>query len=339
LVTYNPDTTTAQAGETYYDEIHDLVWTDEGLWACGTMGLYHPTSILSTGSSGFTLFFDTGLNPSRYALHGGLSADDLRRLIVTDSGPLATGSTNSFFPWPYGAADETDDTPWAQWLLKLPWEGRLDFHSLSTAAQPALDDPAPLAGSFFVYPRVVSGLISGDLDINEPEYDSHGQGEARISDAARELIVTDLVLTEETLTVAFSESTIEDFKALEYVPLSHIADEASYLAWNQMEADEDVDGDGLGASAEFYFGTDALIAELLELEVVSNAPLVLGIPRNVLASNALPALWESDDLLHWVPLDPAHSTVVPLDAGHDWVELEVPDDGYADPRFFQVSAP
>lgn len=326
-------------GETYYDEIYDLVWSEEGLWACGKIGLYHPTSILSTGSSGFTIFFDPALNPARYALHGGLSADDLQRIIVTDSGPLATGSTNSFFPWPYGASDETDNTPWAQWLLKLPWEGRLDFHSLSGAAQPDPEDPAPLAGSFFVYPRVVSGLLSGDLDINDPQYDSYGQGPERISDADRGLIVNDLVLSEEALTVTFSEGQIEDYKALEYIPRSRIVDSSSYLAWNQMEPGEDVDGDGLGTDAEFFFGTDVLTADKMYPEIISIFPLVLGVPRNKLAADALPVVWESNNLIDWDPIVPASTAVWSLDALRDVVELEIPSEISSNPRFFIISEP
>ena len=321
-------------GETYYDKIRDLTWTDEGLWACGEMGLYHPTSILSTGSSGFTIFFDPQLNPSRFAMHGGLSQDSLDRIVATESGPLATGGSNSFLPWPTGAADETDSTPWAQWLLKLPWEGRLDFHELSSGAQPSPDDPDPLAGSHFIYPRVVSGLMNGFFDATQL---AGAQGDDLTTNASRTLTATDLDLTPGTLEVIISESDLLDVKALEHTPRSLVTDETSYLAWSQQEADADADGDGLDASGEFYFGLDASMSDRNDLELLSLDPVTLRISRNKLAEG-LPQILDSENLIDWTLVEP---TQVNIDeqADRDILEIELPGDLEADATFWQAQAP
>lgn len=179
-------------GETTYDEIRDLVWTEEGLWVCGKMGIFNAGSVLSTGSSAFTLRFSPELHPGRFALHGGLSRDQFDRLLVTEKGPLCAGFSKSFHPWPGGAEGEEDDTPYSFWLHKLPWEGRMDFHDLSSAAQPAAGKAA-LAGSFYVYPRVVAGSLTASFDINQPEVDIYGRSEDRIKGASGNVVATPMV--------------------------------------------------------------------------------------------------------------------------------------------------
>lgn len=106
-----------------------------------------------------------------------------------------------------------------------------------------------------------------------------------------------------------------------------------------MEAEEDIDGDGYGTAGEFFFGTDVLTADEVYLEIISKFALVRRVPRNKLAADALPALWESDNLTNWYPIDPASTAIRSVDAFRDFVELEVPDESSSLPRFFKVSAP
>ena len=70
-------------------------------------------------SSGFSLFFDPQLNPGRFALHGGNARDSFDRLIITEDGPLLSGVSRSFHPWPGGSSGEDDfSSPAVQWLSK-----------------------------------------------------------------------------------------------------------------------------------------------------------------------------------------------------------------------------
>lgn len=311
-------------GETFYDEIHDLVWTDEGLWACGSMGIYNPASVVSTGSSAFTLQFDENLYPTRYAIHGGLSQDGFDRLLITEKGPLATGLTSSFFPWPKGAGTEADVTPTAQWLVKLPWEGKMDFHLASAAAQPDPDDLAPEAGSFYILPRVMAGSLTDTFDINQPDRDTYRDGEDRISDATRTLTAVDLTLTPATLDISFGEAPIEALAAVEYLPASLIQDQASYLQWHQQSGTSDNDGDGLNANAEFFLGTDIATADAARIELMATNPPMLRVPRHKLAAPALPPVLESRDLTGWDPIVPDAVDTLPLDDNRDWLQLALP---------------
>lgn len=329
-------------GETYYDEILDLAWTEEGLWATGEMGIYNAGSSLSTGSSGFTIFFSPELHPSRYAVHGGSARDTLERLIVTDNGPVATGTTHSFHPWPKGAEGEADLDSWAsQWLLKLPWEGRMDFHTLSNGAQPDPEDGPPDTGTFYIYPRVVSGLLNGFFDINQPERDSFREGDPSITGAGRSLVVTDLTTTPGSLAISFVEASIEDLKALEYVPPTAIKDEADALAWYQTDPESDTDNDGLSDGDEMYFGTDLLSADQPTVEILTVDPLVLGVSRSTMASSDLPFLYSSKDMITWEPVAPISFDIVPVDAFLDQVQLEIPstDPASESGLFYSVAAP
>ena len=321
-------------GETYFDQIRDLVWTEEGLWACGEMGIYNPSSILSTGSSGFTIFFDPELNPSRFAMHGGRSQDSLDRIIITDTGPLVAGGSNSFLPWPIGASDEADNTPWAQWLLKLPWEGRIDFHDMSNAAQPDLDDPAPLAGSHSIYPRVVSDLLSNFADISQL---ANGQPDELNTHAHRSLTATDLTTTPEPLEVTLSGSDLLDYKALEYTPPSLVTNEASYLSWSQQNPDTDADGDGLDAAAEFYFDLDALSPDANDLKFIAIEPLTLEVSRNALA-DGLPRIWESANLIDWTEITPSKVDISESE-DQDLIQIELPSEAGSSPLFWEATAP
>jgi hypothetical protein len=343
----NPDITgllddLPHGGETYYDEILDLAWTEEGLWATGEMGLYAGSSILSTGSSGFTIFFSPELHPSRYALHGGNARDSLARLIVTDNGPVVTGTTRSFHPWPDGAEGEADTNSLAsQWLLKLPWEGRMDFHRISNGAQPDPEDGPPDTGTFFIYPRVVSGILSGYFDINQPERDSFRQGDPSITGAARPLTVTDLVTTSTSLDISFADASLEDVKALEYVPPTAIRDAVSAAAWYQTDPESDTDGDGFSDDHELYFGTDPLTADYPIMEILTVDPFVVGVPRTLNASEDLPRILSSPDLIQWDPVTPLSVEVLPLDDFRDQVQMEIPamDPVDGDARFLTVSGP
>ena len=325
-------------GETSYDEIYDLIWTDKGLWACGEMGIYNSGSVLSTGSSGFTIFFDPKLNPGRYAIHGGLSRDSLKRMLVTPDGPLCYGASKSFHPWPQGAVDEAANTPWASWLLKLPWEGRLDFHSLSTASQPSAVE-TPLAGSFYVYPRVMSAQLTGGFDINQPSEDSYGRGGARIMGASRTLTATTISATASPLTVAFIPAGVAEIKALEYIPPSLVTNQASYLAWNQLSGDEDTDGDGFDTDTEFFFGTNPFQPDAPRATIHSRYPLVVSVPRNKLAGGLFPTLWDSIDLEDWNPLTPLNVQLENLDAQRDRIKMEVGDIPEFPMRFFYFTYP
>lgn len=325
-------------GETSYDEIRDMVWTNNGLWICGQMGIFNTGSILSTGSSAITMCLTPELHPGRYAVHGGLSRDQFDRLLITPQGPLCVGYSKSFHPWPGGAEDEEDDTSFSFWIHKLPWEGRMDFHDLSSAAQPSRNESA-LAGSFFIYPRVVAGSQTGGFDINQPTFDLYGRGAERILGAGQVVSTTDLATTAGAPEANYIPAQVLEVKAVEKIPRSLIVDQESYLAWHQMEPDEDLDGDGRNAFTEFLFGTNPARPDDLPTYLISRDPLIIGTQRNKLAPDIIPPLLESSGLSDWFPVVPLQVEVEDLTPRLDLLKYEVEHDPGSGKRFFSFGAP
>lgn len=134
----------------------------------------------------------------------------------------------------------------------------------------------PLAGAFFIYPRVVAGSLTGSFDINQPDYDIYGRGEAYIQGASQAVITTALTPQKNQLTLGFADSPVLEIKALEQMPKSLITDEESFLAWHQMEANEGSDGDGRDARQEFLTGTDAGSPDDLRAVLISRDSFVIG---------------------------------------------------------------
>ncbi len=327
-------------GETLFDEIRDLVWTEEGLWLCGEMGVYNggqPSRF--NGSSGFSLFFDPQLNPGRFALHGGNARDSFDRLIIMEDGPLLSGVSRSFHPWPGGSSGEDDfSSPAVHWLVKLPWEGRLDFHQVSNAAQSV---EGFLGGSYYVYSRVVSGLLSGDLDINQPVYDSHGRGDGRLSDANSMMLVEDKVPVATTSTMTFSSADVDEVKALDYQPKSLITNQQTYFDWYQLNADDDTDADEMSAELEFFFGTDPtqLEANSLDHRLIEGETMEVEIrmTRSKLAEDVTPSVLSSVDLIRGFPRNDVTLEIEPFDSERDLLILKLP--APEDRQFYEVSVP
>ncbi len=326
-------------GETYYDQIKDLAWSDDGLWACGRSGIYNVGSVLNTGVSAFTIHFDEELNPSRYAIYGGPGQDILERILVTEDGPLAVGETKSFTPWPEGSREGESGSSNTLWLHKLPWEGRMDFHRFSSAAQPDSGDSDLVAGSYYVYPRVVSGSLLGKFDVNQPGRDVYGRGEDRISRASRAFTVLDQTLTPVDASFSLTDAEILSIKALEYQPRSLIVDQESYFTWYQGDADSDFDGDGVDLRSEFYFGTNPKAADKLAGVLEMTDALSLNIRRNKLAGETLPLLFVSEDMKSWTELEPVNIAVSDLDDNFDLLTLDIPESNEATRRFFKLALP
>ncbi|NCF93408.1 MAG: hypothetical protein GWQ05_21000 [Verrucomicrobiaceae bacterium] len=279
------------------------------------------------------------MNPGRFALHGGNARDSFDRLIITEDGPLLSGVSRSFHPWPGGSSGEDDfSSPAVHWLVKLPWEGRLDFHQVSNAAQSV---EGFLGGSYYVYSRVVSGLLSGDLDINQPVYDSHGRGDGRLSDANSMMLVEDKVPVATTSTMTFSSADVDEVKALDYQPKSLITNQQTYFDWYQLNADDDTDADEMSAELEFFFGTDPtqLEANSLDHRLIEGETMEVEIrmTRSKLAEDVTPSVLSSVDLIRRFPRNDVTLEIEPFDSERDLLILKLP--APEDRQFYEVSVP
>lgn len=294
-------------GTTPYDIIQDMRWIDNALWIGGQMGIYNSSASFATGTSAFTARLTANLGVTRFAIHAGPHYDQIGALADGGDGLLAVGTTRSFLPWPYGAEDQTDNTPDARLVMKIPWEGLMRYHDRSPGAQPDPDGSVPDAGTYFVYPTTYAGSILSTFSLPVPAANPEDPDELVYTDALP-LIVTNLTLTAETPLAAPGFITPIAHHALESVPAETIDSYADYLDWYQTGSADDLDGDGLCGSSEFFYGTDPFSADaagvVLSIEPDSEGVTSVTFQRSTLAAAEgwAPPLEASNDLETWFGL-------------------------------------
>ncbi|MDZ8119427.1 hypothetical protein [Pontiella agarivorans] len=304
-------------GTTPYDIIRDMRWADGALWIGGQMGIYNSSTSFATGTSAFTARLTAKLGVTRFAIHAGPHYDQIGALGDGGDGLIAVGTTRSFLPWPYGAEDQTDNTPDARLVMKIPWEGLMRFHESTPGAQPDPDGSVPDAGTYFVFPATYPGSILSTFSHAVPAPDPEDPDELVYFDTLP-LIVTNLTLTAETPLAAPVFVTPIAHHALESVPAETIDSYADYLDWYQLDPDGDLDGDGLCGASEFFFGTDPFSADAadaaLTIEPDAQGITALTFQRALLAAAEG---WEaqleaSPDLETWFSLTNAVYAAEPL---------------------------
>ena len=272
-------------GANVFDRIHAMLWADGALWIGGNIGA-PGSSIVTDGQSAFTARLTPDLGVTRFAIHAGASADFIGALAHGGDGLLACGWTKSFLPWPAGAANENAPTPVARLIMKLPWEGLLRFHDLSNGKQPAADDPAPVRGSHYVYPRIIA---ASDTTLFSARFPSSGDlPDTLVPASDLPMIVSDLALIDGFFPPnAPPKITPLAHHQIEFVPEEIVEDFASYTNYHQIDPDEDSDNDGLDLATEFYHGTDPFVSNSITLQMTTH-PLTgaptLSFPRSPLAS-------------------------------------------------------
>jgi hypothetical protein len=269
----------------------------------------------------------------RFAIHEiGPDTDAIISLADAGDGLLACGYSRSILPWP-GASPAQD----ARLVMKLPDEGILRFHDISAAAQPDQGTPLPTAGSHYIYPRTAAG---SDVSNYAADAGSGIQSSYPVSFTTSEL----------TLVAANFPppppvfTTPLDHHQLDYVPPQVVTDLQTYLDWNQVDATEDRDNDGMDAEAEFFFGSDVFAFDPVtpSIEYLAGPggdSVVLTVPRAKLAAPQLPAVYDSGDLTNWFLRTDVTDTVTPFETTRDWLHLTLPVFSEDERRFYQLGTP
>jgi hypothetical protein len=308
-------------GGSAFDLIHAMTWADGSLWIAGKIGS-PGISIVTDGQSAFTARLTPELGVTRFAIHAGASADFIGAIAPGGDGLLACGWTRSFLPWPAGAANENAPSPVARLVMKLPWEGLLRFHEFSNGKQPAADDPAPVRGSHYVYPRIIAAsdttlfratLPPDPIDLDAPPVHLAGD--------ALPFTVSDLVLIPGFFPPAApAKITPLAHHQIEFVPSEVIDGFASYQDYYQTDTTADSDNDGLNLATEFYHGTNPLVSNSVSLRMTTH-PLTgaptLSFPRSELAAAEgwTAPIQKSGTLELWEPVPAGNLDAFPNSSG------------------------
>jgi hypothetical protein len=308
-------------GENVFDLIHDMTWADGSLWIAGKIGS-PGGSIITSGQSAFTARLTPELGVTRFAIHAGASADFIGAIAPGGDGLLACGWTRSFLPWPAGAANENAPSPVARLVMKLPWEGLLRFHELSNGKQPAADDPAPVRGSHYVYPRIIAASDTTLFRATSPPDSTDPDApDTRIASGALPMTVSDLELIPGLFPPAApAKITPLAHHQIEFVPSEVIDGFASYHDYHQTDTTEDGDNDGLDLATEFYHGTDPFVSNSIALQMTTH-PLTgaptLSFPRSELAAAEgwSAPIQKSGTLELWEPVPAGNLDAFPNSSG------------------------
>jgi hypothetical protein len=310
-------------GNTPYDAVQDLIWTPEGLFACGVTGL-------GTGTAGWVIGLTDELGVRFFSVFDGPNADEMLRLVDASDGLAVLGNTYSAYPWGAGRLQ-------VPVLLKLPWEGIMRFH------------PDSMLNSLYLQPRVYKS--SADLQfmvfstLSNPGVppQSFSSSFGTVPFVANAVAVSPGGALP-ALTVLSNFLTY----AIEAVSYDHVTDYATWAAYHQLSADDadptaDSDGDGLANYLEAYFGRDPFRAESAPLLSIT-AGQTNGQPvamveydRASFAGSFNVQLESSDDLRSWNPAIDLVETVIPLDALRERVRFTTAQDRVS--RFFRAGMP
>jgi hypothetical protein len=308
------------AGNTPYDFVHDMIWTPEGLWACGVTGL-------GTGTAGWVMGLTEELGVRFYSVIDGPKYDECLRLVDAGDGLAVLGNTYSSYPWGVG------DLP-VPILLKLPWEGLMRFH------------PDAQLQSRFLQPRVYKS--SSDLEFLITSRLSSPGAPPQVFYAPSGTVPFTTAPVEIRPGGPLPAPTLWPnylTYALEAVNTDRIRDYPSWAAYHQMSgvaADPSADGDqdGLANYLEAYFGRNPFQRESASVfniaPALSNgqAVTVIEYDRSPFAASFTVRVESSTDLQHWTTATDLSSTVTAIDSRKERVRLTVPSTGPA--RYFRV---
>lgn len=275
-------------GGSPHDVVNDLVWTEEGIWITGVLGLNE--------TSGLVARLDEDLGVTRQMVFAGAENDAFGAILAHERGVYVGGHSASFHPWP----DADSVLPHAeQWLLSLPFDGMMRFHGETTAAQPE-EGPAP-TGAYYLWPQVWNSADHQPVDI------------------ASAVVDLDLTSAEGPIAPVFSEQV--GVHALERVPLEAITSYFAMIDYQQGGEAGGVDSDGDGASDLFEWFAGAGIRNpnskpTLALDLEEDQT-VISLTRAKRARGIEPIFSTSDDLKRWETAIVTHVETLELDENHE----------------------
>lgn len=307
-------------GSSPYDTVTSIIWTPEGLVACGNTGL-------GQGTAGWVMALTDELGVKFYSVFDGDYAEDLIAVADAGDGLAVLGNSRSLFPL-------GGNTPTAM-MLKLPWEGMLRFHE-DTGMR-----------SLFLQPRVYDSGGSLEFQVVStvaiPNAAPFALANSFSSVTFSNAPVT---LTPGGAVVALKSSTNHIVRALEKLDSSSVDDFESWAAYHRLPSDDpeaDSDGDGSSDYLESYFGQnpwnpdDGAAFTLTSTNTNNQQAVVIEFERQKFAA-AFPVRFESSpDLVTWTGATGVAESVTSVNNRRDRVRLSIPVNTQA--RFFRAMAP
>jgi hypothetical protein len=310
-------------GNTPYDNVQDLVWTPEGLVACGVTGL-------GTGTAGWVMGLTEELGVRFFSVFDGPKAEDLLRVVDAGDGLAVLGNTYSAYPWGAGRLK-------VPVLMKLPWEGIMRFH------------PDSKFQSRYLQPRVYKSSADLQFIVYSTRTTPGAPPQSFFSSSGTVPFAVNPVpispggpLPELTALPNFLTY------AIEAVDFGQVTDYNSWAAYHQLTGTNtpptaDPDGDGLANYLEAYFGRNPFQAETAPVLSVtggqtSSQPMIaIEYDRAPFAGSFNVRVESSEDLRWWNPATDLLQIVVPSDARKERVRLTAtPDRPY---RYFRIGSP
>ncbi len=289
-------------GSSPYDTVTSLIWTPEGLVACGNTGL-------GQGTAGWVMALTDELGVKFYSVFDGDYAEDLITVADAGDGLAVVGNSRSLFPL-------GENTPTA-FMLKLPWEGMLRFHE-NTGMR-----------SLFLQPRVYDSGSTSEFQVFS-SFGGFGVGTGFSSATFTNAPVT---VTPGGAVADLNITTNHIVRALEKLDSSSVDDFESWAAYHRLPSDDpeaDSDGDGSPNYLESYFGQnpwnpdDGAAFAITSSSTNNPQTVVIEFERQSFASGFPVRFESSTNLVTWTAATGVTESVLSINNRTDLVRLSIP---------------
>ena len=281
-------------GNTSYDAGHGILYTEEGLWICGTTGLGEATAgwVASlTDELGVRFFtgFDGSLQEAFFDLED------------TGAGLLVVGQSRSLMPWGSGGS-------YAALSMHLPFEGIMRFDARSHLS------------SRYLQPRVRKRSSELDFAITSQVPSQPPQTYSNLTSPVP-FEVIDLALEPLDRSFDLVPSPTPSEIVLEHIEPGRIGDYDDWTVYHRLpdpDPELDSDEDGLPNGLEAFFGRDPHIYETTPPVSISTGQLdglpvlVIDFERSTYSQSLAVVFQSSEDLDTWLTANGIIEEVQPL---------------------------
>lgn len=319
-----PDLLT-NGGNTPYDTVSRMVWSECGVIACGNTGL-------GAGQAGWVMGLTDELGVKFYSIVDGAQSETFLDIAAANDGIAVLASTYSMYPWGSQGAHGAQ----VPLLMKLPWEGIMRFHS-DTSTRTLLLPPQVFHSSVATEFQMLSQINNPG---SPPQTFSNSQGPVGFTPTPLSWSAGGTPGTPAD-PPALTLLAVEDVDAAQ---IESYSDWAAYhnLFGSSADKDDDDDGDSLLNVFEAFFGRNPHVAEkepvmtLSTGEVNGQQVVVLEFNRSTYSQSFGIRFENSADLTHWLAATGLTEYTQPLSHSMERVQLVALRDLPA--KFYRVAA-
>jgi hypothetical protein len=307
-------------GSSPYDTITDLIWTLDGLFACGNTGL-------GLGTAAWVMGLTEELGVKFFTVFDGDMSEAMIETTDAGDGLAVLGNFQSVNP--IGQGGKTIGV-----LMKLPWEGILRFHE-DTGMR-----------SLYLQPRVFNSGGTEEFQVISTT-PVPGAAPMRFGNSFSSFTATNapITMTPGEPVQPLKPTANPMVAPLERLDSTMVHDFQTWATYHRLPPESgpetDTDGDGTADLLESYFGSNPWVPDAgasLTISLVTNdqQSAVIEFERNTFA-RTFPVHFESaGDLLDWSLTTDVTEQVEPLGSDRERVWITVPVDSQL--RFFRVMA-